>query len=242
MSRIKHYRPSPAMVVALIALFVSMGGVSYGVATGSIDSREIKNNTVRSKDIRNNQVSSADVRNNSVRGRDVRNSTLTGADVGNDKLTGSDILESSLGTVPSANTANTASLAGLAGNLLGFVHTSPVKQNYGGPDKDLFSLNGFRFFLHAEANGPDGDCAVYVKNETAGDNAGVDSDDGPETDDVDQGATVFVAGAGAPPPDIEEGSDYLAVGNKGAVNGNIAVSDGISGALADCAANGFGAG
>ena len=30
--------PSPAMVVACIALFVSMGGVSYGLATGSIDS------------------------------------------------------------------------------------------------------------------------------------------------------------------------------------------------------------
>ena len=49
-------RPSPALVIALIALFVSLSGVSYGVATGFIDSREIKNNEVRSLDIRNNEI------------------------------------------------------------------------------------------------------------------------------------------------------------------------------------------
>lgn len=65
-------RPSPAMVVSLIALFCSLGGVSYGVATGSIDSREIKNNTVRSKDIRNNTVRSRDVRNRSLLARDFK--------------------------------------------------------------------------------------------------------------------------------------------------------------------------
>src|SRR3954447_2901996 len=108
MTGLKRWRPSPATVLASIALFVSLGGVSYGVATGSINSREIKNNTIRGKDIRNNQVSSSDLRNNSARGRDVRNGSLTGADVGNDKLTGSDVLESSLGTVPNASSATTA--------------------------------------------------------------------------------------------------------------------------------------
>jgi hypothetical protein len=54
-------RPSPAMAVATIALFVSLGGVSYGVATGSIDSREIKNNDVRGKDVRNGTLSAFDL-------------------------------------------------------------------------------------------------------------------------------------------------------------------------------------
>ncbi len=36
-----------------LALFVVLGGTSYAVAAGSIDSRAIKNNTVRSTDIRN---------------------------------------------------------------------------------------------------------------------------------------------------------------------------------------------
>jgi hypothetical protein len=52
--------------IALLALFVALGGSSYAAATGSIDSREIKNNTVRSKDIRNNEVRSRDVRNGSL--------------------------------------------------------------------------------------------------------------------------------------------------------------------------------
>ena len=52
-------RPSPALIIACVALFLSLGGVSYGVATGFIDSREIKNNTIRTKDIRNGQVSAA---------------------------------------------------------------------------------------------------------------------------------------------------------------------------------------
>ena len=66
----KHLRaPSPAMAVALIALFSSLGGVSYAVATGSIDSREIRNNDVRGKDIRNGTISSRDLGNS---GRPVR--------------------------------------------------------------------------------------------------------------------------------------------------------------------------
>ena len=65
--------PSPALVIACVALFVSLGGVSYGLATGSVDSREIKNNSVRSADIRNNDLRSKDVRNNTLRTFDIRN-------------------------------------------------------------------------------------------------------------------------------------------------------------------------
>ncbi len=81
MRHILRRKPSPAMVVALIALFVAMGGVSYGVATGTIDSRELKNNTIRSKDIRNSQVYGKDIRNSTIRSSDVRNNDLTGTDI-----------------------------------------------------------------------------------------------------------------------------------------------------------------
>ena len=66
--------------VALLALFVAMGGTSYAAATGSIDSREIKNNSVRSKDIRTGGVGSSDVRNGSLLSRDFKSGQLpTGA-------------------------------------------------------------------------------------------------------------------------------------------------------------------
>ena len=87
-------RPSPSMVVALIALFVSLGGVSFGAAT-LISGKQIKNNTVGTKDLKNNDI----------RGKDVRTNTLTG----------SDIRESKLGKVPIATNAdNAARLGGTA--------------------------------------------------------------------------------------------------------------------------------
>jgi hypothetical protein len=101
-------RPSPAMVVALIALFVALGGVSYGFATGSIDSREVKDNSLRSGDLRNNDVRSVDIRNNEIRGRDIRNSTIRTEDIGANQVKGADVLESSLGQVPKAAAAISA--------------------------------------------------------------------------------------------------------------------------------------
>ena len=111
MKSLLRRRPSPAMVVALIALFVSLSGVSYGVATGFIDSREIKNNEVRSLDIRNNEIRTRDLRNNEVRGIDIRNSTIQGRDIALNTVTGEDVKEDTLQKVPSALLADTATSA-----------------------------------------------------------------------------------------------------------------------------------
>lgn len=103
MKKVLTRHPSPATVIASIALFVSLGGVSYGFATGSIDGREIKNSTIKSADVRNNTVRTEDLRNNEVRGRDIRNSTIRGQEVALNSLGGSDILESALERVPDAD-------------------------------------------------------------------------------------------------------------------------------------------
>src|ERR671916_833442 len=71
-SDMRRLIPSPAMAVALLALFVSLGGVSYGLASGAIGTRELRNNSIRSSDIRNGQVAGRDLRDNDVRGGDVR--------------------------------------------------------------------------------------------------------------------------------------------------------------------------
>ena len=111
-------RPTPALAVALLALFISLGGVSYGVATGSIGTREIRNNTIRSSDVRNNTIRSSDIRNNTirsseirngqVRGGDLRDNDVRGVDIRNGSITGADLNESSLGKVPSAGQADVA--------------------------------------------------------------------------------------------------------------------------------------
>ena len=108
MKSVTRLRPSPAIVISLLALFLSLGGVSYGVATGYIDSREIKNNTVGTRDLRNNDIRTKDLRNNEIRGLDIRNSTIQGRDVALATLTGEDIRESTLAKVPSATRADSA--------------------------------------------------------------------------------------------------------------------------------------
>ena len=56
MRGIRRRLPSPAMVVALIALFSSLGGVSYGLAKGAINGREVKNRSLTGKDLRDDSV------------------------------------------------------------------------------------------------------------------------------------------------------------------------------------------
>jgi hypothetical protein len=76
---VRRLLPSPAMVVALTALFVALGGSAYALV-------------VTSDSIRNNTIKSADVRNGGLLGKDVRR----------DGIGGSAIKELTLGTVPSS--------------------------------------------------------------------------------------------------------------------------------------------
>jgi hypothetical protein len=115
--RLSGRRPSAATVIASIALFISLSGVSYGVATGFIDSREIKNNEVRSVDLRNNQIRTRDLRNNEIRGIDIRNSTVQSRDIAINAVQGVDVKEDTLSKVPSAGTADSATAAGSVSTL-----------------------------------------------------------------------------------------------------------------------------
>jgi hypothetical protein len=89
MHRIASRRPSAALVVATVALFVALGGVGYAAAT----------------------IGSAAIVDNSIKSKDVRNGGLRGKDVGADTLKGADVDESSLGQVPSAANADNAANA-----------------------------------------------------------------------------------------------------------------------------------
>ena len=88
---------SPSMVVALIALFVSLGGVSWAVATGSIGSKAIKDNAIQGRDVRDETLESRDVVNGGLQSRDVRDSALRGVDVNDRSLGGVDLAPNTLG-------------------------------------------------------------------------------------------------------------------------------------------------
>jgi hypothetical protein len=174
--RILSRRPSPALVISCVALFLSLGGVSYGVATGFIDSREIKNNTIRSKDVRNNTLRTFDIRNNEVRGFDIRQSTVQGRDVAFDTLTGDDISEASLGKVPSAGTADTATTAGSVGgvSMSRFLYSAEQASGF----SEILNFGGLK--LEAQCTPATGQLQVRANPATA--NSEIS---GPAGDDTD---------------------------------------------------------
>ena len=141
--------PSPAFVLALIALFVAMGGVGYSAVANSIGSRAIKNNAIRSADVRN------------------------------DALTGADIRESSLGTVPravaadTADTAARAQTAGAAASVNG-LRLVPIKHRSGNvAGATILDAGGVELLV--SCNG--GDESVVARTSVAGGEITVLSDD-----------------------------------------------------------------
>jgi hypothetical protein len=80
---LRRLLPSPSMVVAVVALVMSLGGSAYALV-----------------------VTGKQIRNGSVTGKDIRNRSLTGNDVRRDKLGGKSIKEASLGPVGTAIVAH----------------------------------------------------------------------------------------------------------------------------------------
>src|SRR5215204_866519 len=97
MSFLRRLRPSPAMVVACIALSVALGGTGYAAI-------KLPKNSVGTKQLKKNAVTSPKVKANA--------------------LTGADIKESSLGTVPSATNATNATNATHATNATNATHAA----------------------------------------------------------------------------------------------------------------------
>jgi hypothetical protein len=180
-------RPSPAMVIALIALFVSLSGVSYGVATGFIDSREIKNNEIRSLDIRNNEVRTRDLRNNEVRGIDIRNSTVQSRDIAINAVTGEDVKEDTLQKVPSALLADSAITATTATSVstLKFIPRTTTAE---GAEPVTLATHGPLTLLGRCA----GNTVAELQVRTTEDNSAVGGE-APGHPDVDAGLTANAA-------------------------------------------------
>jgi hypothetical protein len=109
-------KPSPSLVLSIIALFVALGGVSYGLAgKNTVKSDDIVNGTVKGKDIKNDGVKSKDIKNDGVKGKDIRTNAVTSPDVAPDSLVGEDINENTLDKVGRASHADQADNADTLG-------------------------------------------------------------------------------------------------------------------------------
>ena len=99
MNWLKPRRPSPALVISLIALFVALGGTGYAALS-------LPKNSVGTKQLKKNAVTGSKIKKNAVTSSKVKNHSLTSADIN----------LAALGTVPSASNAGHANVADSATN------------------------------------------------------------------------------------------------------------------------------
>jgi hypothetical protein len=107
-SKTRSFRPSPALVIACIALFVALTGsaLAVGVGKNTVRSPQIVDGTVRTIDLRDNSVAAGkvapdaidatEIAENGVESSDVAPETLTSADLGAASVTSSEVADQSL--------------------------------------------------------------------------------------------------------------------------------------------------
>jgi hypothetical protein len=112
--KLMRRRPSPAMVVAFVALVAALGGSAVALPG-------------------KNKVDKNDIKKNAVGAKQIKTGAVAGSEAKNDSLTGADVDESSLAKVPSAaaadsaTTATTATNAGTVGGVQVFSATAQVE-------------------------------------------------------------------------------------------------------------------
>jgi hypothetical protein len=82
MERVLAYRPSLAMVVALLALFVALGGSAFAALTlpkHSVGAKQLKNGAVTGAKLHDNAVTSSKVKNHSLLAKDFKAGQLPSA-------------------------------------------------------------------------------------------------------------------------------------------------------------------
>jgi hypothetical protein len=98
MSKIRAKRPSPSLVISLLALFVALGGSAY--AASKVGTKDIKNKAITAAKIKKNAITTAKIKNEAV--------------------TGAKIKEASLGAVPNATSSVNSTNAVNADNAKNF--------------------------------------------------------------------------------------------------------------------------
>jgi hypothetical protein len=108
MTKTNTFRPSPALIIACIALFAALTGsaIAAGVGKNTVRSPQIVDGTIRTVDLRDNAVAAGkiapdavdttEIAENGVDSSDVAPETLTAGDLGTASVTSSEVADQSL--------------------------------------------------------------------------------------------------------------------------------------------------
>jgi hypothetical protein len=108
--RTRLKRPSPALVVALVALVAALTGTAWAaLGKNSVGSKQLKKNSVTAAKIKNNAVTGSKIQNNAVTTSKIKENGVTTSKIQDGAVTGAKVNLSTLGKVPSASSADTAS-------------------------------------------------------------------------------------------------------------------------------------
>lgn len=97
-TKTRSFRPSPALVISCLALFIALTGsaLAVGIAKNSVRSAQIVDGTVRTVDLRDNAVNAQKIAPDSVGNEEIAENAVGSAEVAPDSLTNQDLGENSV--------------------------------------------------------------------------------------------------------------------------------------------------
>lgn len=195
MKRILRRRPSPALIVSCIALFVALGGSAYAL-------------TITGANIKTNSVTGTDLRD--IKGGDIRSYTITGKDIKKDSLGRVPIKEERLDSSKIGKVKSASDSDGLAGAIAR--RFEPFTLDAGGT-RELLRQGQLAVTARCTTSGPNQLAEIVVT--TAANGAAVDGAQGDAALNV--GETARLVGAQAPPgtPAFDQESSAAAIGADG---------------------------
>jgi hypothetical protein len=92
-SKTRSFRPSPALVISCLALFIALAGTAFaaGVGKNTVRSPQIVDGTIRTVDLRDNAVAAGKIAPNAVENTEIAENAVDSRAVAPDSLTASDL-------------------------------------------------------------------------------------------------------------------------------------------------------
>jgi hypothetical protein len=104
-TKTRSFRPSPALAISCLALFLALTGSAFavGIAKNSVRSAQIVDATVRTVDLRDNAVNAQKIAPDAVAGEEIAENAVASPEVAADSLTNQDLGDASVASAEVAD-------------------------------------------------------------------------------------------------------------------------------------------